>query len=168
MPVLVEPFSTSHEDDLIGVLRRVRAMEGAYPPPQDVSGTDASYRSWLLSEPPLASWVATVDGSAVGHIATTRCHDYMERFLRGRIPRGVEARRMLEVGRFFVDPLHQGAGIGTALFETALAFVHDSGSAASLAVIEGSAVARSFYRAHGLTEVGTFEGVHGTNHVFVE
>jgi L-amino acid N-acyltransferase YncA len=62
----------------------------------------------------------------------------------------------------------QGRGTGTALFETAFRFARNEGLQPALAVVDTSLAARRFYAHHGMTEAGSFQGVHGKNFVFVD
>jgi hypothetical protein len=53
------------------------------------------------------------------------------------------------------------------LFDSACDAATAAGTRPALAVLEGSAEARRFYASHGMTEAGSFTGIHGLNYVFV-
>ena len=55
--------------------------------------------------------------------------------------------------QLFVDPGHQGVGIGTALLTTAIARMPPS---ITLNVLEGNAPARRLYERHGFREINRF------------
>lgn len=60
------------------------------------------------------------------------------------------------IGSLYVDPDHQGAGVGGALLERAVAAIAGSGaSQATLWVFEPNRAARDFYDHHGFRPDGT-------------
>lgn len=157
-----------HLQGAVEALLRLRRAEGLYPPRADVEATPGGFAFWLLSEDVLGRWVAIVDGQAAGHISITAPHPYLTRALEeiGQTPSAPGG--FCEVSKFFVDPAVQGRGVGAALFDAALGFARGEGLQPALAVVDTSLAARRFYGHHGMTEAGSFNGVHGGNFVFVD
>jgi ribosomal protein S18 acetylase RimI-like enzyme len=60
-----------------------------------------------------------------------------------------------ELRAVYVDPDHQGGGVGSALLAAAIDAVPDGPAAVRLHVFPGNDPARSFYEARGFREVGT-------------
>jgi GNAT superfamily N-acetyltransferase len=82
------------------------------------------------------AWVAEVGGRVVGVVQVGR---------RESDPAGVGALRGL-----YVEPAAQGAGVGAALHDHAVAALHDAGyAAATLWVFTGNGHARGFYERRG-------------------
>jgi GNAT superfamily N-acetyltransferase len=168
MDVELEPFNaTEHLGGAAEVLHRVRAATKTYPPPVDADDTPASFSAWLDDgEDYLGRWVAVREGRVIGHVSVVEPHDYILRFL-GTLDVGTVRRRgLVEITKFFVDPDVQRGGVGSRLFARALDFATGSELTPVLAVVSTSTDARRFYGREGMTEVGQFEGRHGTNHVF--
>jgi GNAT superfamily N-acetyltransferase len=112
---------------------------------------------------------AALDGETVaGHIAVGALSPELEERLpaMGRVP--VAPRGFGEITRFFVDPEHQGRGVGLDLFTAAADYAWNSGLQPVTAVMETSVQARRFCVARGMREAGTFLGRHGVTHVFVD
>ena len=162
----VTRFHNSHLAPLSEALLRVRTAEGNYPPAQDVMAEPVALAEWLMEEITLARWTALVDGTPAGHISLTKAHPYLLDALDSLGCRTYASYGFCEVSKFFTDPLHQHSGIGSTLFAAALQAGWDAGFHPTLAVIDTSVAARSFYAAKGMREVGTFTGIHGVNHVF--
>lgn len=145
----------------------MRAAEENYPPLQDADDGYASLTRWLMNESALVRLSAICEGTAVGHVQLTEPHDYLVT-RSGELGLSTQPASLGEVGKFFVDPAVRRSGTGSALFSTLSAYAHSIDRTLVLAVIDNSPDAVSFYRAQGMVETGTFVGVHGTNHVFVE
>ncbi|HWD84075.1 MAG TPA: GNAT family N-acetyltransferase [Kribbella sp.] len=79
---------------------------------------------------PAHTQIVQVDGALAGSIAMRPADD----------------ARWLE--HFYLDPLHQGRGLGTAVLGTVLAATDAEGSTVRLNVLQGSA-ARRLYERHG-------------------
>lgn len=157
-----------HLTQTASVLLRMRRVDPTYPPPIDAESNLDSLTQWLLSDPPTHRWVALKDGVAVGHIAVALPHEYLNTFFADRSITSTAQTGFREISKFFVDPYQQKNGIGTLLFDTALHFVNSESGQSVLAVVDSSTAAKKFYARAGLREVGTFEGIHGVNHVFID
>ncbi|MCC3299279.1 GNAT family N-acetyltransferase [Arthrobacter caoxuetaonis] len=169
MPTITVPFSEDlHLDAAVTALLHVRQGDPTYPPPRDADATAASFSRWLLEEEVLGRWVALVDGKVAGHLAMTRAHPYLNRALSALGYTSIAENGLSEVSKFYVDPVFQGCGVGTALFQTGFEFARARGCQPALAVISTSVLARKFYSGKGMLEVGSFMGIHGENFVFVE
>lgn len=156
MPTLFHP---EHTTDLVAALAQVRAR-GIYPPPSDVSDDPDDLRDWLLSGSPAARWVATTDGTAVGHAMIERPHSY----ITDRLPSmGHDGSKVLEVCKVFVAPAHRHHGHGRALLSTAREFAHEQGCGLVLAVVDTSTWAIDMYHDQGMVVIGEFAGIHGRN-----
>jgi GNAT superfamily N-acetyltransferase len=146
----VVPFlPEAHLQGAVEALLRLCRSEGLYPHP-------------------LGRWVALIDGQVAGHISITAPHPYLIGALDSMDQESAAPDGFCEVSKFFVDPSVQGRGTGTALFETAFRFARNEGLQPALAVVDTSLAARRFYAHHGMTEAGSFQGVHGKNFVFVD
>lgn len=165
----VVPFRPeTHLQGAVEALLRLRRAEGLYPPRSDVNATVSDFAYWLLSEDVLGRWAALVDGQVAGHISVTVPHRYLTDAL-GHMDQEAQAPAgFCEVSKFFVDPDAQGSGVGAALFDAALGFARGRGLQPALAVVDTSLAARRFYARHGMTEAGSFRGIHGENFVFVD
>lgn len=165
----VVPFrAEAHLQGAVEALLRLRRAEGLYPPRNDVNATISDFAYWLLAEDVLGRWAALVDGRFAGHIAITAPHRYLTDAL-GHMDQEAQAPAgFCEVSKFFVDPDAQGAGVGAALFDAAFGFARGRGLQPALAVVDTSLAARRFYARHGMTEAGSFRGIHGENFVFVD
>lgn len=167
--VQVQAFDAeAHLRGAVEALLRVRRLEGVYPPRQDAKETVHDFAFWLLNEDALERWVAVIGGEVVGHISLTDPHAYLSNALAGL---GFEAQTrdgICEVSKFFVDPLARGAGVGSFLLDAALRSAHSRGLRPALAVVDTSLAARRLYASTGMTEAGSFIGVHGKNFVFID
>lgn len=147
----------------------VRSKDPSYPPPQDIQGMVYEHFSvWLMSEIVTHRWVALVDDKVAGHISMTKAHPYLTDHLKtvNFLPEG--NRELLEISKFFVNPLFQGHGIGTELLHNALSVGLQEGYIPSLAVIASSTSAIEVYRREEmLNPAGHFHGIHGKNYVFI-
>ncbi|MCC3292498.1 GNAT family N-acetyltransferase [Arthrobacter sp. zg-Y1110] len=168
LSINVAPFRDEHIRPAAEALLRVRIADPTYPPPRDTPATVPAFEDWLMAEQTLGRWVAEVDGLTAGHISLTRAHRYLTDALAILGFASTSANGYCEISKFFTDPLHQGHGVGAELFEEALAAGRSSGYQPALAVIDTSYAARRFYAARGMREAGSFSGVHGINHVFVD
>lgn len=165
----VVPFRPGvHLQGAVEALLRLRRTEGLYPPRRDVNATPGDFAFWLLSEDVLRRWVALVEGQVAGHISITAPHPYLTGALEGMGQVPAAPNGVCEVSKFFVDPAVQGRGVGAALFDSALRFARREGLQPALAVVDTSLAARRFYAHHGMTEAGSFQGIHGENFVFVD
>ena len=157
------PFHHSaHFNELVDILFRVRTADPTYPPAQDADASVESFGSWLLQGPVIERWVAVVDGRVVGHVALADAHSYLTNYLDDPTLDG-----LCEVNQLFVDSEMRGHGTGLLLVEHVLAAAAELQRPVGLAVVAESLAARRLYARSGLTEVGAFEGRHGTNYVFL-
>jgi GNAT superfamily N-acetyltransferase len=169
MRVSVVPFNReAHLDQTVQVLLRVRAADPSYPPPVDVEATAEAFAGWLLADDVISRWVALSDDRVVGHVALAEAHDYLLDFLGGTEFRELAGEGLCEISKLFVDPDVQRNGAGGALLATALDSAAELDRVAVLAVVAASEAARRLYARSSLTEIGTFDGIHGENHVFIE
>jgi GNAT superfamily N-acetyltransferase len=91
----------------------------------------------VLAAPTSNVWVADLDANVAGFVAV-RIHD---------------DRRIGEIEMLAVDPPHQGAGIGTALTQFALAWIKRSGISVAMVgtgADPGHAPARRTYEKAGM------------------
>lgn len=130
----------------------------------DLDGAD----EWLLEESGGERWVANVDGKVAGHVQLVPLHAYLASRLEVLNHEHSRAADMLEVVKLFVDPLRAGHGIGTALLSRARAAAWAQGKQPILAVLASSGRAIGFYERAGLRLLGSFDGIHGVNFVFVD
>lgn len=170
MTTSIEPFfGMLHMYDTVQALMRVRAADASYPPPLDVDEGDLrGFIEWLMKEETLGRWVAVVSGEVVGHISLTAPQSYLTGYLESVGHQTDAGKGYCEVSKFFVAPEYQSYGIGSILFEHALAFARSNAMQPALAVIDDSFAARKFYAKKGMREVGSFTGIHGENFVFTE
>jgi GNAT superfamily N-acetyltransferase len=162
------PFTREeHLDATVAALLRVRESDPSYPPPVDVEAGEESFGDWLLADEVESRWAATVDGRVVGHVAVSLPHDYILRFLSTSTESAPPADRLREVVKLFVDPTARRKGTGEALLSRAVTAIREQQRVPVLAVVSSSEAARRLYARNALTELGTFDGVHGRNHVFL-
>lgn len=102
----------------------------------------------------------------IGHISSTKPHAYIENFLSGVDPVAAEAFELGEISKLFVDPLVQRSGAGALLLSAVNESIVNMNRTPVLAVIDTSVYARKLYSKQGMTELGSFKGIHGVNHVF--
>jgi len=167
--VTVVPLDASaHLAQIVEVLHRVRRAHGTYPPTGSVADTPSDLAHWFDPDGPyLARWVAVLGDDVVGHVAVSTPHDYMLGFLESAPGHDLSAERTCEIVKVFVDPEAQRCGAGRALLDHALDFAASRSLTATLAVISTSVEARRLYPRSGMTEIGSFAGVDGINHIFV-
>jgi GNAT superfamily N-acetyltransferase len=146
----------------------VHEANPTYPPPQDVDGSRASLREWLLDNDHPHRWVALVDGVVAGHVQVVPPHAYLTDHLASVGCSPSAPHGFAEVVKLFVDPDHGSRGLGTALLAQACAVAERQGRQAALAVVVTSIDALRLYERSKLRDVGSFDGVHGENRVFVE
>ncbi len=96
---------------------------------------------WLTPRALVSAWVATRDGTVVGHVALSD------------EPRTGGGRRGA-IGRLFVDPAERRSGIGRRLLEQAQAGAHERELPVELDVAENGTAAISLYRRLGWRVVG--------------
>lgn len=149
------------------VLERIWQSDPCYPPRNSTDGSPDSLESWLTEAIPLGSWVALVEGAVAGHILATEAHAYLLRHLTGSGWGESTNAAVAEIGKFFVDPLHQRLGIGSVLLATVVNHLLATGRQPALAVLAPSSAARRLYSSRGMIDLGTFDGDDGINHVFV-
>jgi GNAT superfamily N-acetyltransferase len=150
---------------LAGVLARLRAADCFYPPPR-VADEPAAYSAWLSERTCLARWVAFVDDIVVGHILLTTPGDHLVRFLASADP-DIPSERVVEIGRFFVDPSARHQGLGRGLFDAATREVAARGVFPALVVRETGRDAIRLYNSAGWRDVGTLSARGGTLNVFL-
>jgi GNAT superfamily N-acetyltransferase len=166
-PALIVPFvHDAHLTGTVEVLRRVGG-DGSYPP-IDTASHPFTLSDWLTSPLFSTRWAALDGDTVAGHIAVGFLSPQLEAQLpaMGRVP--VAPRGFGEITRFFVDPEHQGRGVGYDLFTAAASHAWVSGQQPVIAVMETSVQARRFCVARGMRETGTFLGRDGVTHVFVD
>jgi GNAT superfamily N-acetyltransferase len=165
----IVPFrAEAHLQGAVEALLRLRRAEGLYPPRSDVKATISDFAYWLLSEEVLGRWAALVDGRVAGHIAVTSPRPHLADALGSMGQESQLQGGFCEISKFFVDRDAQGSGVGAALFDAAVSFARREGMQPALAVVDTSLAARRFYGRHGMTEAGSFRGIHGVNFVFVD
>ncbi|WP_171983347.1 GNAT family N-acetyltransferase [Arthrobacter sp. SRS-W-1-2016] len=108
------------------------------------------------------------DGRIAGHISVNQLRPALGAHLpvMGCVP--VAERGFCEISQFFVHPEFQGRGVGRELFSIATGYAWENGYQPALTVEETSWDARRFCTARGFREVGTFTGLRGVSHVFVD
>jgi GNAT superfamily N-acetyltransferase len=158
------PYNKDHKESLIDSLEAVRGSERLYPPTQDITGERNSLDKWLFNSKPFTRLTGLLNGRPVGHVSVEPAHDYLTNFLALNFESDTS---FAEIGKLFVDPRAAGSGIGRMLLEESIKAAEKAELRAALAVVETSLAARRLYSKTGMTEVGTFVGVHGVNHVFV-
>jgi GNAT superfamily N-acetyltransferase len=164
----IVPFDAeSHLQGAVEALLRLRRTEGLYPPRGDVKATPGDFAFWLLSEDVLGRWTALVGGRVAGHVSVTAPHPPLSDVLGEMHQTSRTMAGFCEVSKLFVDPSLQGRGAGTALFEAATRFARSEGLQPALKVLDTSLAARRLYARHGMTEAGSFRGLHGKSLVFV-
>lgn len=94
--------------------------------------------------------------------------DYISEFLYAEDYRSTHQRGLSEIGKFYIDPSFQGQGVSDLLFQTACELSEELLMQPGLSVASTSAKAVRFYNRHGMHKVGSFNGYHGINHVFVQ
>lgn len=164
MSFSILPFDAArHAEGAVHTLRELRATVD-YPPERDSAGSIESLRAWLSGDDPLASWVAVEGQQVVGHVQVTEPHAYLSPHVGQGARNG---RAVLEVGKLFVSPHHQGSGIGAGLLRRACEFIADRGALPALCVLPSSKEAIRLYQRAGLAEVARFDGLHGVNIVMM-
>jgi GNAT superfamily N-acetyltransferase len=163
----IAPFDEDrHLDQTLLALQSVKRAH-TYPPDRDCDDTLASLRAWLLEEVPLHSWVALVDEAPVGFVQVTEPHDYMVRHLTAWGYSSL-ADGFAEIGKFFVDPAQQRGGVGAMLLAEACTVSWSEMRQPALAVVTTSTSAMRLYEQEGMRLLGSFQGVHGENWVYVD
>ena len=163
---LVAYSASEHLSDLVDLLEKLQLVDDSYPPRVGEKLSRNQIERWFEQGPDIERWVAMRSGAVVGHIAVCSLHDYLRSFLDCSRSEKINPRIFCEITQFFVSPTSQRSGVGELLFEAALKYAQSARLSPVLAVIEGSLAARRFYVDHGLTELGAFVGIHGTNYVF--
>ena len=169
MTTIIENFSADeHLAQVVTVLADVRDADPTYPPPADVGPTRGALREWLLRDEAIGRWVALLRDGVGGYVQLTAPHAYLLKHLEGRGYIPLARGGIAEVSQLFVSPRAARQGVGTRLFRHAceVAWAHDLQPA--LAVVSSSAHAVRLYTREGMRQIGTFDGVHGENHVFVD
>lgn len=164
---VTEIVEFSHHDHIPGLalaLIELRKSNPNYPHPMEAVNTASSLTAWLMEEEPEYRFVAIRDGEVVGHISVSKPHDYL---LNSGILE-IQDNNLLEITKFFVDPRFQAHGIGQDLFQAAVKAINNENKTICLVVVETSVSAIRFYNHHGLTEEGSFNGIHGKNFVFYQ
>lgn len=144
------------EDDLAALARillEVHATDG-YP----VEGV-ADPMAWLHGDGVLASWVATVDQTVVGHVSLSEP-------AKGDI--GPDLARQAQIsgplavlGRLFISPDARGLRLGAALTRAATDYAQRDGRRAVLDVMDKDTAARRTYEALGWRPLGHASHVYG-------
>lgn len=131
--LVLRPATSSDLDAVAAVHTTARRVAGASFPPAVHSDAEALewVRSWDLGRDEV--WVAQSGGEVVGYARFT--------------PTWLDD--------LYVDPAHQGVGVGTALLDLVKARVPDG---FGLWVFETNLDARSFYARHGLVELEHTDG----------
>lgn len=131
--LVLRPAVPSDLDAVAAVHTSARRLAGASFPPAVYSDAEALQwvRSWDLARDEV--WVGESDGEVVGYVRFT--------------PTWLDD--------LYVDPAHQGAGVGTALLDLVKARVPDG---FGLWVFETNLDARAFYARRGLVELEHTDG----------
>lgn len=156
-----------HKNSISKALFALRASGSPYPSHKDVSSDEESLYNWLLSDETIHRFVAIVNNEVAGHISLTKPHSYLTEYLEKAGVRSASSKGFLEISKFFVSPEFQKCGVGGSLFRSAIDIVSSLGYSPALAVVDTSVDAISFYGHHGLKEIGSFEGFHGKNFIFI-
>lgn len=162
MSVRVIEYRQEHLQDLLSLVSRVNKADSAYPPKGSIHVQNEDWESWLFDDSVMCRIVAVKDDRVVGHIVLEPAHEYITQRLRSN------TNSYLEIGQFFVDPAIQKAGIGNALFQSALEISRGLERKICLVVLDGSDAAKRFYVHHGLIENERFIGRDGVNTIFLE
>lgn len=165
---------TQHEEQVVSLLLDLQDKDDNYPPRTSPHLTEVETRDWFNDGSRLQRRVAlTLEGlpsanaeQVEGHVAIGPPHDYILKFLQS-IGSPLGGDQLGEVGKFFVRRNKQGTGVGQLLFADALTLLRSQNLTPVLAVIEASTKAVIFYERQGLTCLGSFNGIHGINRVFV-
>lgn len=161
-------FNKTHTSSAVAGLLKVRETDPTYPPPHDADATTEDFTSWLFNDAPVFRFVA-VDGDVVaGHISVVPAHDYLLNYCAKQNYVSDKPNGLAEISKFFVNPYYQKHGVGDLLFTHAFNVLREHHYQPALAVISTSTKAIRFYRKHGMQELGSFEGIHGKNFVFVD
>lgn len=126
-------------------------------PPTHLAGDRENTLAWLMDRDARiwGRWTAMLGSRAVGHVAVSEPHAYLD-------DRLAPGSRWLEISRLFVDPMLQGNGVGFDLMNQAVRFVHGVGARAILVFIEDDQLL-NWYQRQGWREAGSFHGIQGTN-----
>jgi len=167
--VKIEPFDISrHLEPLVKILELVHAVDDNYPPSQDVENTSESFTKWLLRGGDLGRWVSTLGNTVLGHVSLSTPAEYLEPFFSKGIYSGPFPDHIAEISKLFVDPNYRSHGVGSLLLSCAKREAWLQGRRPALAVVLESKNAIRLYRRDGMENVGEFEGIHGTNFVYVD
>lgn len=159
--VTVVPAREEHLPAVVEVLRSVRSVH-PYPPKEDVPDpSDDALRQWLTGEPNIGRWVALVGDVVAGHVQVCRPHPYLTNHL------DMNEDALGEISKLFVSPEASHHGAGRLLLATACRYTWAIYRTPALAVVDTSHAAIALYRSAGLTDRGSFDGIHGRNLVMV-
>jgi ribosomal protein S18 acetylase RimI-like enzyme len=135
------PASLDDLEDVLAVVARTDEQAGLAAPPPESEG-DRGRVTELLAAPDHFNEVAEADGRVIGYV---NLHD---------------RDGAAHLAYLFVDPEHQGKGIGTALMARALDHARRRGyTRATLGTAVENAAARRFYERGGWKDTG-----HRTQH----
>ena len=165
---IVPFYKSTHIVDTVNVLLNVCKTDPSYPPLQDAKRTPESFADWLIREPVLSRWVATVGGEVIGHIAIANPHLYIMNFLNSIDYDITTSDKLGEIIKFFVHPAARQNGVGESLLAHALISLRNMQLQPVLAVVSDSRSARRLYAHIGMKQLGYFEGIHGLNFVFTD
>lgn len=166
--ISIEDFDkATHLPDITNGLLKVRVETGVYPPLIDVKFGFDNFAKWLMEDEPFLRSIALVNGIPAGHISLVKGHTYLTDFLAVADVGSKFQNGFSEIGKFFVDPDYQHHGLGKVLFNHAIKESLESGYHPALAVVSTSHDAIRFYTNKGWKNVGSFDGYHGENIVFV-
>lgn len=167
--VRVVPFTVrEHRGAFVDVLLRVRGGNPTYPPPNDAAHTPIAFADWLCADVALSRWVAMVGPHVVGHVQLTPPHRYLTDYLATMPDDPYRDVSLAEIGKLYADPNYSQHGVGSALLAHARTQASASDRAPVLAVVDTSEAAYRLYRRAGMSEVGSFAGIHGLNHILVD
>ncbi|TQL68520.1 ribosomal protein S18 acetylase RimI-like enzyme [Nocardioides albertanoniae] len=105
----------------------------------------------------VAAWTATIDGTPVGHISTTRSHtgvnggDELQRACAQA--HGCAVEDLVWLSAFFVGTRARGLGLGRTLLHTAVDDIRRAGGRPSLEVVPAFPAALRLYESTGWSEV---------------
>ena len=114
-------------------------------------------RDFLHFDDAVDAWTATVDGTPVGHISTTRRHtavnggDELDRACAAA--HGCTADDLVWLSAFFVGTRARRLGLGARLLLSAVDSIRDAGGRPCLEVVPAFPAALRLYESTGWTEV---------------
>lgn len=146
----------------------VKEFNPEYPPNENLEETLSSYINWLLQDDAIVRRVVLVNEIAVGHIALTTPHGYLEKYFDEHNIVSTMSNGFGEISKFYVHPNHQNKGLGLLLLNDVINESEKQSKQPALSILSTATDAIQLCQSVGFVEVGSVMRSNGKNNIYIK